>query len=63
MSEPNYDRNRVVRDNSNRMMWGIVAAVVVVLIIGGLIYARNYSGNDTSSAVTNTPPVAPSPRP
>ena len=55
MSDPNPNRNRVAPDSSNRTMW-IVAVVAVVLFAGWLI-ARNNSGNDTSSAVVNTPPI------
>ncbi len=55
MSDPNPNRNRVALDSSKRTMW-IVFAVAVVLFAGWLI-ARNNSGNDTSSAVSNTPPI------
>jgi hypothetical protein len=57
MSDSNYDRYRIVL--ANKKMLAVLAVVVLALIAGVLLYARDYSGNDTSSAVTNTPPARP----
>ena len=57
MSDLNYDRYRFVR--TRKTMLAVVAAVAFALIVGILTYARDYSGNDTSPAVTNTPPARP----
>jgi hypothetical protein len=57
VSDSNYGRYRAVLTSKTTL--AVVAAVAVALIGGILIYARDYSGNDTSSAVTNTPPTRP----
>ncbi len=63
MSGSNYNYYRTLSASSKKVMLAVVAAVVAAVIIGGLICARNYSGNDTSSAVTNTPSADPAQRP
>ncbi len=45
--------------STRKTMLTIVTAAVLALIAGVLIYARDYSGNDTSAAVTNAPPAHP----
>jgi hypothetical protein len=55
MSDSNDNRYRIVSTGK----LAVVAAVAVALIAGILIYARHNSGNDTSTAVTNTPPARP----
>ena len=54
MNDPN--RHRFAPAGGNKTMLVIAAAIVVAFIVGALIYARNYSGNDTSPAASNTPP-------
>ena len=63
MSKTDPDRDRPASHRYNRTVRGIIAAIVAMLIIAGWIYARNYSGNDTSPVVTNTPPHPPPERP
>ena len=61
MNDPNYS---VVRDRSNTMTWGVIAAVVAIMIVVGAIFACNNSiGSDTSGddqrpVVNNAPPAA-----
>jgi len=59
MNDPNYS---VVRDRSNTMTWGIIAAVVAIIIVVGAIFAcnnsigSNTSGDDMRPVVNNVPP-------
>jgi hypothetical protein len=55
--DSNHNCDGVV--STRKVVLTILAAVVLALIAGVLIYARDYSGNDTSAAVTNAPPARP----
>jgi hypothetical protein len=61
MNDPNYS---VVRGRSNTMTWGVIAAVVAIIIVVGAIFAcnnsisSNTSGDDTRPVVNNAPPAA-----
>ena len=58
MSDQNPNPNGVKLNCFNRRIWLAVAvAVAVVVLFAGWYIARNNSGNDTSSAITNTPPI------
>jgi hypothetical protein len=60
MNDPNYS---VLRDRSNTMTWGVIAAVVAIFIVVGAIFAcnnsigSNTSGDDTRTVVNNVPPA------
>jgi hypothetical protein len=61
MNDPNYS---AVHDRSNAMTWGVIAAVVAIIIVVGAIFASNNSigsdtsGDDTRAVVNNAPPAA-----
>ena len=61
MNDPNYN---VLRGRSNTMTWGVIAAVVAIIIVVGAIFAcnnsigSNTSGDDTRPVVNNAPPAA-----
>jgi hypothetical protein len=60
MNDPNYS---VVRDRSNTMTWGVIAAVVAIIIVGAIFACNNSIGSDTSGddtrpVVNNVPPAA-----
>jgi hypothetical protein len=60
MNDPN---NSVVRDRSNTMTWGVIAAVVAIIIVGAIFACNNSIGSDTSGddtrpVVNNVPPAA-----
>jgi hypothetical protein len=61
MNDPNYS---VVRGRSNTMTWGVIAAVVAIIIVVGAIFAcnnsigSNTSGDDTRPVANNAPPAA-----
>ncbi len=52
-NDPNF-RHDGMDDYDNRVQWGAVA--VILLLVGGLIFAAAYSGGDQQTAM-NTPPA------
>jgi hypothetical protein len=57
MSDPNYNRFRVLRDSFSSTTWSVIAIVVASIIVAGVCVSSSYDG-DRSSAVRDKPPQA-----
>jgi len=55
VSDPNYNRDRVLRDSF--MEWSVIAAVVAISVVVGMCVYSSSDG-DKSSAVRNESPQA-----
>jgi hypothetical protein len=49
-NDPNFVRNEM-NDYDSRVQWAAVA--VILLLVGGMIFAAAYSGGDTQTAVNS----------
>jgi len=58
MSDPNHNRDGVLRHSFTRTAWIVIGVVVAIIVVIGLFISSSSDDGDRSSAVRNESPQA-----